>query len=96
MGMCKPSGGIEKVTGRLGDLPTKGAPNSRKDLYNKNGEKIQSRWYDSDGNVTHNRDYIHGGKDKGIPFPHDHEWYRNENGKPERGDDHLPVNPDFI
>lgn len=42
MGMCKPSGGIEKVTGRLGDLPTKGAPNSRKDLYNKNGEKFKA------------------------------------------------------
>ncbi|GEM_PF-4760605 len=66
MGMCKPSCGVERFVGRLGDLKTKGKPNSRADLYNKNGEKIQSRWYDADGKVTHNRDYKLGGKG---PFP---------------------------
>lgn len=93
MGMVAPSGGVEKFAGRLGDLKTEGKPNSRADLYNKNGEKIQSRWYGPDGKVTHNRDYIHGGK---WPFPHDHEWTPNDNGEPSRGRYHLPVNPDFI
>lgn len=45
MGMATPSGGVKKFVGRLGDLKTDGKPNSRADLYNKNGEKIQSRWY---------------------------------------------------
>ena len=94
--MAAPSGGVEKFVGRLGDLITEGKPNSRADLYDKNGAKIQSRWYGPDGKVIHNRDYIHGGKDKGIPFPHDHKWNLNENGKLERGHDHLLVNQDFI
>lgn len=73
MGMCKPSGGVEKVVGRQGSLNRWGKPNFRYDLYNKNGEKIQSQWYDAEGKVLHNRDYKHAGKNKGIPFPHDHE-----------------------
>lgn len=50
---------IERIDGKRGDLPTSGAkPNSRYDLY-VNGEKIQSRWFDSEGNVVRNRDYDH-------------------------------------
>lgn len=93
MGMTEPSGGVDRFVGRLGDLNTEGKPNSRADLYNKNGEKIQSRWYDAEGKAIHNRDYKHGGN---WTFPHDHEWTPNDNGEPSRERDHLPVNPGFI
>ncbi len=43
MGMCKPSGGISSQVGRIGDLKTTGAPNTRIDLYDKNGNLIQQR-----------------------------------------------------
>ena len=38
MGMCKPSGGINKSIGRLGSLNRRYTPNTRTDLYNENGE----------------------------------------------------------
>ena len=40
MGMCKPSGGISNQIGRIGDLKTTGKPNTRIDLYNKDGKLI--------------------------------------------------------
>jgi hypothetical protein len=89
MGMCKPSGGIENVTGRLGDLDREGKPNTRYDLYNERGVHIQSRWYDTEGWVIHNRDYNHD------PKPHDHEWKMDDIKGPLRSKKHLPVDPDF-
>lgn len=54
-----PNRTIERVDGKRGDLPTSGAkPNSRYDLY-VNGQKVQSRWFDSNGNVIRNRDFNH-------------------------------------
>ncbi len=54
-----PNRGVERVDGRSSDLPVRGAkPNSRYDLYS-NDVRIQSRWFDSKGNVVRNRDYIH-------------------------------------
>ncbi|MCI8434453.1 MAG: hypothetical protein HFK10_00615 [Clostridia bacterium] len=79
-----PSGGITKRFGRIGSLPRFGAkPNSRIDLYNYEGKRIQSRWYDANGIAFRNRDYNHGGQ---CDFPHDHTWsayretYIDENG----------------
>jgi len=96
MGMCKPSGGIKEETGRLGSLDRMGEPNSRIDLYNKNGELIQRRWYGADGWVVWNRDYKHPDTTKTLKFPHDHKWaFDDRNGRPERGEDHLEVNLDF-
>ena len=72
MGMCKPSGGISKQIGRVGDLKTTGEPNTRKDLYNEDGKLIQQRWYGSDGNAIWDRDQSHGGGEH--EWPHDHSW----------------------
>lgn len=69
-----PNRTIERIDGRSGDLPIKGAkPNSRYDLY-VNGEKIQSRWFDSEGKVIRNRDFYHQNAQKNHKFPHDHNW----------------------
>jgi hypothetical protein len=92
MGMCKPSGGIVNVAGRLGSLSTQGKYNSRYDLYNHRGELIQQRWYGPDGWVLHNRDYKHGGK---WSFPHDHTWIMDDKEGPQRGDDHAEVDLEF-
>ena len=71
-------------------LDPMGKPNSRLDRYNKDGKKVQSRWYDNNGRAIRNRDYSHSGKG---PFPHDHDWtWDGENGH--RGEDHLPPNYD--
>lgn len=65
-----PSGGVTKRIGRLGSLPRFGVkPNSRIDLYNEKGVRIQSRWYDHNGIVFRNRDYTD--TKYGI---HDHLW----------------------
>ncbi|MCI9459037.1 MAG: hypothetical protein HFJ21_01070 [Clostridia bacterium] len=91
-----PSGGVSKIYGRLGSLPRFGAkPNSRIDLYNENGVRIQSRWYDSNGIVFRNRDYTDTAY--GV---HDHLWstytvtYVDEFGVIKadimRSTDHLP------
>lgn len=95
-----PSGGITKTYGRMGSLPRFGAkPNSRMDLYNDRGERVQSRWFDHNGIACRNRDYGEGAF--GV---HDHIWstysetYIDGNGVItafiERGKDHLPA--DFI
>ncbi len=69
-----PNRTIVRVDGRNGDLPTSGAkPNARYDLY-VNGEKIQSRWFDENGNVVRNRDYKHQNIFYNHAFPHDHGW----------------------
>lgn len=90
MGMCKPSGGVEKVTGRLGSFDRWGKPNYRYDLYNERGEHIQSRWYGPNGAAIHNRDYNHGGK------IHDHEWIFDDQKGPIRSIGHdLPIDPNY-
>lgn len=87
-----PNRTIERIDGRRGDLPVEGAkPNSRYDLY-VDGKKVQSRWYDSDGNVVRNRDYDHQNAHNNHDFPHDHNWDRI-------GDrlvrDKNPIEPDY-
>ncbi len=65
-----PSGGVSKRYGRVGSLPRFGVkPNSRIDLYNASGVRIQSRWYDHNGIAFRNRDY--GETKFGV---HDHLW----------------------
>ncbi len=84
------SGGVPNRTIEITyerNLKPTGKPNSRKDRYNKNGKKIQSRWYDENGNAVRNRDYLHSSRE-GVKFPHDHDW---KNG--ERGKEHLE--PDY-
>ena len=68
----EPSGGAWIMYGSVGDLPMNGVPNSRTDLLNTNGEKLQSRWYGANGRPTLDRDYRHGGGRH--EFPHDHVW----------------------
>lgn len=65
-----PSGGVTKVTGKVGSLPRFGAkPNSRTDLYNENGVLVQQRWYDHNGIAYRNKDY--GDTKYGD---HEHTW----------------------
>lgn len=91
MGMCKPSGGVEKEVGKLGSLPRKyKKPNVRVDLYNDKRELIQQRWYGADCWVVHNRDYNHG-----YPRPHDHYWNWNANKGPQRSKEHSAVDDNF-
>lgn len=80
--------GSYKVYGKIGDLKVTGKPNSRIDLYNSNGVKIQSRWYGPDGKAVRNRDYKHGGN---LEFPHDHIW--NWSNSLPRGKEHIA--PDY-
>ena len=90
------SGGVPNrtiiiVQGKRGDLPARGAkPNSRYDLY-VNGQKVQSRWYDSEGNARRNRDFNHQDAHNNHTFPHDHKW--NWDSKPPR--DPQFVRPDY-
>ena len=74
--------GVEKSYDR--NLPKTSKPFLRGDRY-KNGQKVQSRWYDENGRAKRNRDYVHGGK---HPFPHDHVWDWSK-GDGERGQEHL-------
>lgn len=91
-----PSGGVSKMYGRVGSLPRFGAkPNSRIDLYNNNGVRVQSRWYDCNGIAFRNRDYTE--TEYGV---HDHIWstyistFIDKNGVIAaiiiRGTEHLP------
>ena len=81
-----PNRGVEKTYDR--SLQSKGQPNSRIDRY-KDGNKVQSRWYDENGKAIRNRDYAHGGD---MNFPHDHDWeWNGDNGV--RGIEHLK--PDY-
>ena len=84
--------GVEIVYGKRGSLPTRGAkPNHRYDLY-VNGIKIQSRWFDENGNVIRNRDYEHQDAHNNHTFPHDHVWSWLK-GYPKRNPDNLE--PDY-
>ena len=98
-----PGGGITRVYGRVGSLPKIGKPNSRVDLYNSDGVRIQSRWYDSRGIVIRNRDYLHSDKYGNHTFPHDHIWvfhgyFINKFGELDVNVERLTQNlePDFI
>lgn len=87
-----PNRSVYRVEGRHGDLLVKNAkPNSRYDLY-VNGNKVQSRWYDSNGNAIRNRDYMHQDAHNNHVFPHDHIWNWN-NGFPARGRE--GIEPDY-
>lgn len=72
MGMCKPSGGITKQVGKIGELDPQSDPNTRTDLYNEDDALLQQRWYGPDGFALWDRDWNHGGKSH--TFPHDHPW----------------------
>lgn len=71
-----PSGGVAKVFGKPGDLPTQcDKPNSRWDLYDQDSkERIQSRWFNATGVVKRNRDFVHQDAHNNHEFPHDHIW----------------------
>lgn len=87
-----PNRTVERMDGRPGSLPTKGAkPNSRIDLYYK-GEKIQSRWFNENGEVIRNRDYSHQNSHNNHFFPHDHNWFWSDE-KPNRIPENLE--PDY-
>lgn len=80
MGMCKPSGGVNKVNGPFGKniKEIEGCtPNSRTDYYDEvTGELLQQRWYDAKGKTSWNRDWKHKDNNLQKPhkFPHDHPW----------------------
>ena len=87
-----PNRTIERVDGRFGDLPSRGAKsNSRYDLY-VNGERVQSRWFDNLGRVIRNRDYKHQDAHNNHFFPHDHQWDWGK-GYPNRNPENLE--PDY-
>ncbi|WP_227055622.1 hypothetical protein [[Clostridium] hylemonae] len=79
----KPREKHKTKTGRSGDLKTKGEPNSSEDLYNENGELLQRRYYDKNGNVEYDIDYKHDNSHNNHKFPHGHEWEWKD-GKPIR------------
>lgn len=88
-----PNRTVEKVIGRSGDLPARAAkPNSRWDLYTYEGDLIQSRWFDENGNAIRNRDYKHQNVFLNHKFPHDHSW-EWINGNPKRSSN--PLDPDY-
>ena len=60
-------------------LPTKGNPNSSKDLKGSDGKIKQRRYYDKDGNADMDIDYSHGGT--GHTFPHRHDWVDGVRGE---------------
>jgi len=63
-----------------GDLPRPnkpGKPNRRYDI-SRDGKLHRSRWTDSEGKPTRDRDYEHPGDGHGIGFPHDHIWDNGE------------------
>ena len=97
MGMCKPSGGINSIVGKIGDLKRIGTPNSRTDLYNEQGELIQQRWYGPDGRAILNRDWKHKDKNPKKPhkFPHDHPWDWNQKIPRQDYDENREINTDY-
>ena len=65
-------------------LGIKSEPNSVTKNY-KHGRMIQERYYDENGDVYLDIDYTDHGNPKFHPIvPHQHNWYRDENGKPRR------------
>ena len=97
MGMCKPSGGINSVVGKIGDLKRIGTPNSRTDLYNEQGELIQQRWYGPDGRAILNRDWKHKDNNPQNPhkFPHDHPWDWNQKVPRLKYNENRGINTDY-
>lgn len=73
-GACMPSGGVNSFPGSIGKMPIIGVPNSRTDMYNDLGEKIQSRWFNWLGIPIYDRDFKHGNNGGIHEFPHDHRW----------------------
>ena len=67
-----PSGGRYAKVGRVGSYPTTGKPNSRLDILNLGGQKIQSAFYGTNGRISKTYDYRHGGGQH--YFPHTHYW----------------------
>lgn len=77
---------INKIdtTDNKNKLGIKSEPNSVTKNY-KHGRMIQERYYDENGDVYLDIDYTDHGNPKFHPIvPHQHNWYRNENGKPRR------------
>ncbi|MCL2425177.1 MAG: hypothetical protein FWD05_02455 [Oscillospiraceae bacterium] len=70
-------------TGRVGELPVRGRPNSSIDLRNNNGDLLQRRFFDKNGRVEMDIDFRHGDAHANHMFPHQHNW-RWENGTPIR------------
>lgn len=65
-------------------LGIKGEPNSVTKNY-KHGRMIQERYYDEKGDVYLDIDYTDHNNPKYHPIvPHQHNWYRNEEGKLKR------------
>lgn len=95
MGMCKPSGGIERKVGKIGDLKAKGNLNTRIDLYNEEGELIQQRWYGADSKAVWNRDWKHkdNNPQKLHKFPHDHPWDWSKKKPRQDYDEEREINP---
>ena len=57
-------------TGRVGELPIKGEPNSSIDLKNSNGDLLQRRFFGKDGRVEMDIDFRHGDAHGNHQFPH--------------------------
>lgn len=80
MGMCKPSGGIEKIYIKFGrNIPgSNGTYNTRTDAYNidNSDELLQQRWYGPDGKNFWDIDWKHKTENPKNPhkYPHDHSW----------------------
>lgn len=65
-------------------LGIKSEPNSVTKNY-KHGRMIQERYYDENGDVYLDIDYTDHNNPKYHPIvPHQHNWYRNEEGKLKR------------
>lgn len=89
MGMCKPSGGVNKVYGPFGKniKEIEGCvPNSRTDYYDEvTGELLQQRLYDAEGKAIWDRDWKHNDSNNTHTFPHDHYWdWEKNSGHPPR------------
>lgn len=77
---------INKIdtTDNKNKLGIKGEPNSVTKNY-KHGRMIQERYYDENGDVYLDIDYTDHNNPKYHPIvPHQHNWYRNEEGKLKR------------
>ena len=77
---------INKIdtTDNKNKLGIKSEPNSVTKNY-KHGRMIQERYYDENGDVYLDIDYTDHNNPKYHPIvPHQHNWYRNEEGKLKR------------
>ena len=62
------------------DNPVKGQePNSSVDIYDKDGNIVRRRWFDSNGDAQRDLDYTNHGNSKQHPeWPHEHFWDWNK------------------